>query len=193
MIKFWFVGPLILFASFAFLVFGVKNRVDLETERSGNFLEIRGPVEALYRPEHDFVNIIVLHLKNPNYLNTQVFVLSILEGGEVVRKLEFNGRNVGDPSDVRFQFEPLGEAAGKNLLLSVDQVTAGAEVEPFLSVAVTDEGRLAYRAYYRTPSKRDSFKQVFEGFFNRLSRDTFFVIVWFLGLCGIVILKNRKE
>lgn len=184
MIKFWFVSPLILFASFAFLVFGVRNRIDLETQRSGNFLEMRGPVEVSYTPEHDFVNIIVLHLKNPNFFNKQVFVLSILDAGEVVRKLEFNGRNVGDPSDVRFQFEPIADSSGKSLVLRLEALESRG---PFLSVAVSDNRELAYRAYYRSNWRDGSFKVVFGSFFGKLIQDPGFFIIWFLGLCGVVI------
>jgi len=189
MIKFWIIGPLFLLASFAFLIFGVKNRVDVETLRSGDFLEIRGSIEASYKPSHDFINIIVLHLKNPNFSNKQVFVFSVLEDGKVVRRLEFNGQNVGDPSDLRFQFEPIADSSSKSLLLRLEGVETRA---PFLSAAITQSGELTYRAYYRSSSPAGSFMGILSSFSDRVLEEPGFFIIWFLGLCAIVLVSRRN-
>lgn len=192
MFKPWFLAILttvaLLSVSLFISLFGVRNRLDTQVF-GGRFLEIRDWAETTFMPKHDFLNIIILTLKNPSLENEGTFKFQVTDGnGEILREIEFSGRNVGDPSDARMQFEPLPRSAGKKLILRIERVSAD---EPLVSIAAGEKGEIAFSAYYRTINKRQAAQDTLSYWRKGVSNNLSFFGLWAILLFGIVLWGRR--
>lgn len=169
-------------------LFGVRNRLDAQVF-GGKFLEIRDSVETTFIPKHDFLNIIILAFKNPSLDNKGNFKFRIFdENGTVLREVDFSGRNIGDPSNVRVQFEPLPRSAGKNLTLHVERTTAD---QPLVSIATGDKDEVAFASYYRTINKRQTGEDILSYWRGILVNNLFFFGPWAILLSVILVWSRR--
>ena len=179
-----------LFISTAISWLGVRNRLDTLSSHE-QFTVINDSVETSVVVKHDFLNIVILHLKNPSLKNKGNFRFSIIspEGSEI-RQLEFTGYNVGDPSDLRFQFDPIPESFGKEFILRVEAVS---EEGNLISASTGKDGNLAFSAYYRAISKTQALKAIFGTWEKIIANDLTFFVSWVFVLGLTVYLANRKE
>lgn len=173
-------------------VFFVRNRVD--TQFSGSdFLVLEESIERTFTPRHDFINIIFITLKNPNLRSETEMRFSLLsEEGEVLRRIDFSGKNVEDPGKTRFQFEPIDGSAGTPLTVRLEVISQ--DDEPIL-VSVDDRlrGNLAFSAYYRSPGKKAAVEEFFSSLRSRVFSDPAFFIMWLAGLIGTIAIARREK
>ena len=182
------VGFLLISMAISWL--GVRNRLDTLSSHE-QFTVISDSVETSVVVNHNFLNIVILHLKNPSLNNTGDFRFSIVnpEGSEI-RQLEFTGYNVGDPSDLRFQFDPIPESFGKEFILRVEAVSKEGNL---ISASTGKDGNLAFSAYYRTVSKKQALEELFGTWKKNTANDLTFFVSWAFVLGLTVYLANRKE
>ena len=185
------VGLLILLLGsvFGVMVFGVRNRVNTKVD-GYRFEILNEPIEAELKSKNNYLNIIMLRMKNPGIENDGVFKFELFdEKGNRAREIKFGGMNIGDPGDMRFQFDPIPDSKDKlyKIVITPD------EALPIVSIEVSSESELSYTSYFRTINKSLAVRS-----FVSLLKDKFivnfgFFSLWFLILLGIVVYDLRKD
>src|SRR4030042_6086393 len=110
---------IMIFSFFLFLVavFITKHRVDLAQTSGQTLYQIYGQrkVGQTFVANKNNLEMIVLNLRNGRLRNQQpiYFYLQEVDQTQKIGELEINGYNIGDPSLVKFQFEPIPDSAGK--------------------------------------------------------------------------------
>lgn len=71
-------------------------------------------------PQNNGLSTILIHLKNAQLKNVDPFIFSLADAhGNVLREISINGRNIGDGEDIRFQFAPISDSAGKTYAITL--------------------------------------------------------------------------
>jgi len=170
-------------------VFLVRNRLDNQVF-GDRFLPLNEVNRVEITPTLNNLNIIILTLKNPNIENDEDFVFELRhKEDEVIRSMSFKGANVGDPSDIRFQFEPIADSKSRRYILSI--ITE--ESEKSVSVKVDDQDRLVYRSYYRSINEIQSLKNFANRFGSNISNDLGFLMLWGLPLTLSIYGYNKAR
>lgn len=145
--KFWpgILGLVFLAMTFGATVVLVRNHLDQETGED-HFLQLSTDMKFVIKPNHNNVNIVVLRLKNPGLTDTNPYEVQVLDGNNILVSEKFSGANVGDPSDLRIQFSPLGMV--KNKLLTLVLRPLSTSTRP-LQIGVTQSEGISYQAFYR--------------------------------------------
>ncbi|MEK7090942.1 MAG: hypothetical protein AAB887_00360 [Patescibacteria group bacterium] len=161
----FFLGPVIVLAALVLASLASRNRLDTEVSGS-SYLPLVETRPITFTPIHSGLNIILLRMKNPNLADTSDFVFTLKDqANQTVRELNFSGRNIGDPSDVRLQFTPILDSANQPLTLTI--------ISPSTSVKIEN----GFRAYYRTSGLSLNLAP--------LTRDPVFMVVWALLVFGL--------
>lgn len=198
--KNWLLLFLVLFvAILAVLVisaFGVRKRVDILQTRGDNLYRLSGDktIGQTFLANKDNLNIIILDLKNAALRNQQpiYFHLEEAKTARSLKEIEISGLNVGDPSSVRFQFDPILDSAGKKYHFYLDSPTSTKEdaIEVYYfpqnlysegEMMVNNqklEGELRFTSYYYPGSKTTVIREMIKDFSMRLLADKSFVIVY---------------
>jgi len=175
---------------FIVMVFGVRNRVD--TKVDGFRYEILDKEKrTVLKSENDYLNIVMLRMKNPGIENNGNFSFQLLnEGGGKVREITFKGMNIGDPADMRFQFDPIPDSKGKEYQI----VVTADNVLPMVLIDVGSGGEMYYTSYYRTLNKQQAARSFIHMLKSRILASSGFFLLWALLLFGIVVyeLKSRQ-
>lgn len=176
--------------------FGVRKRVDIAQTRGDTLYRLHGnkKVGQTFIANNDNLNIIFLDLKNSALKNQKpiYFRLEETKTAQNLREIEINGRNVGDPSSVRFQFEPVLDSAGKSYYFYLESPDSTEEdaIEIYYSsqdiysrgeMIVDNQkmiGELCFTSYYYPGSKTTMIREVIKDFTFRLLNDRSFVIVY---------------
>lgn len=166
-------GPIIVLAALSLASLASRNR--LETEVPGSsYLPISEIRPATFTPRHQGLNIILLRMKNPDLADTSDFIFTLSNSaGQVLRQLNFSGRNIGDPSDVRLQFDPIPDSAGQTLTLAVSSPSKSVKLEN------------GFRAYYRITG--------FSLNLAPLARDPVFIILWAMFVFGLTRIPSGPK
>ena len=166
-------------------IFGVRNRGDVGS-RGTKFEALGGGVSGVLTPAHDGLNIVVIQLKNPNLESTKDYLFEINIDNETIRNISFNGTNVGDPSDLRLQFEPIADSSKKSFEIKVKPL---ADKDTILQVRVDESSNLSYRSYYRVVEKKDAVDSVLFSLKQKISSNLVFFGLW-LTILYIVYTKG---
>ena len=187
-----FLGVFLLLGSFLVPWLAVKNRFDGSQPQRDLFLSLNSSqiLNQTFTAEHDFINIIILYFKNPGLANKEEYLFT-LKGinGEVLVSQPFSGYNIGDPSDIRFQFEPLVGSKGKKYTI---ELTTDSKTEPSIGVGAEEKKGLSYSVYYRTNNKKLALVDLVFGFWRRFFTDWLFALFWLSVLTGLLILGWGK-
>lgn len=148
--KTWALGLGIGVLVLSLLVTSAIVRNHLDQESGGEvYVPITKEMIFNFTPKHDNVNIIILRLKNVAILNSDAYSMQIMSGSEVLVSQDFSGINVGDPSDLRFQFAPIPNTANKPLTLVVKPKS---ESSIPLKILVSEQGNVSFQVFYRQRS-----------------------------------------
>ena len=176
--------------------FGVRKRVDIAQTRGEHLFQIYGDgkVGQTFVASRNNLNIIFLDLKNAALRNQQpiYFHLEEAETAQSLREIEISGLNVGDPSSVRFQFNPILDSAGKSYRFYLDSPTSTEEdaIEVYYSpqnlysdgeMIIDDQkfgGELRFTSYYYPGSKTTVIRETIKDLMARLLTDKSFMIVY---------------
>ncbi|KKQ98081.1 MAG: hypothetical protein UT23_C0005G0004 [Candidatus Woesebacteria bacterium GW2011_GWA1_39_12] len=165
---------LFIFSSLFVTVFLVRNRLD--TQYFGErFVKIEKPFRFSFTPNHDNINILIIPLKNPGLINKSEFNLRIFSEDNIIREINFSGYNVGDPSDVKFQFEPITNTKNEDLDI---EISSDDYQNPIL--INTDNNRPSFRAYYRSINKKEIIDEWANAWGKRFINNFAFFVTWFL-------------
>mgnify|MGYP001590014999 CR=1 FL=1 len=179
--KLLFLIPLsILLSSLLVVSFLIKNKLEYSVSGNKSF-PLERPMETTFHPTHSGLNIIVLRLQNPQLMDYNTYTVSLLgEAGNTIKKLEFNAQNVGDPSNIRLQFDPVSNSTDIRTL-RIDPVSGGK-----LHVYIDDSDQISFTAYYRASTFQISWPQF---------SDLAFFAVWLTLLVGLFVtyLKWQKS
>lgn len=180
---------LLIAVVFAIQIVGVRNRID--TAVPGDKFEILdNPVSGILKSDNNFLNILMLRMKNPGIENNGVFNFELLDNqGNQVRQISFGGMNIGDPGDLRFQFEPIPDSAGKEyqILVTPD------EAQPMVFIEVSKDEEISYTSYFRTVNKSLAAKSFANLLKGKISSNIGFFSFWILMLFGILVYDLRKK
>ena len=171
-------------------VFLVRNRLEGQTNGE-EFTKIQKPFEFLITPKEDNINIVIIHLKNPGLTNDNNFSLKIFEQGALIRELNFKGENIGDPSDLKFQFEPIRNSGNVDYVI---QISADDYRNP-IYIYTDSEKKPFYRLYYRSSGGLTELKNWVFNWQKRILNNLTFFTAWSILLTGILYwgLKNEKN
>jgi hypothetical protein len=182
--KFLSAGLIILIIVWAGVMFVVRNRLD-QARGVSSFLPLTQDVSTEFTTNENGLNIIILHLKNPGLVNTDNYKITLSDGVSVLFEQEFSGFNVGDPSDLRFQFPPI-ISKGKRLSLAVSPITKNS-VMP-LQIGHDGDNKISLQAFYRN----QDWPNLLKTSLNRIFQDKVFLVQW-LGLLTILVLLYEKN
>ena len=195
----WYISFTVCFFSILFSLLicwlGVRNRLDGGQPLHETFIDLHpgSPVAQTFTAKHDYINIVILQFKNPGLANRGDFRFFLTsEDGEVLVERPFSGLNIGDPSNLRFQFEPISPSRDKNYTVSVEATSSD---EPSVSIGVSRKGELNFSAYYRVLDKKTALVDLLDNLGQAILSDRIFLFLWgfviFL-LMGAGIIQIRK-
>ena len=167
-------------------VFLVRNRLDNQFNGSKYELLLRS-YEADVAVKNSNFNILIITLKNPNLENQENISFQLFEGNKIIRELQFSGSNVGDPSDVRLQFAPIPDSGEKSYLIKLETT----ESKKPISIYTADNGRLAYKSYFRSTNKPLALKNFTTSFIARLFLDMTFLALWIVIATSAVVISKK--
>ncbi len=174
MSKYWVLSFITSFCligiSLIVVAFTVKNHLERETPQV-RFESLYESKDYSFTTFHNNLNIIVLHLKNPGLENKDTYKFSIVGPAGILVSQTFTGFNVGDPSDLRFQFEPIRNADKNKLTIRLE---APLGVSKPLSLGVDENGEIAFASYYRTESKMNTLIDIIKNLIINIGRDPLF-------------------
>lgn len=183
------IGFFLIVFSFLFPWLAVRNRFDSNQPDRDIFMPLRPGknLSQTFTANHNLINIVILCFKNPGLANKSEFkfLLKSSEGKNLVEKT-FSGFNTGDPSDIRFQFEPIADSKGKVFTI---EVSTFSPEEPLLSMGTDGQKGLSYAVYYRTMNKKLAFLDLLESFSLRFFSDVTFSIFWLFSLIFLLIIR----
>jgi hypothetical protein len=175
---------------FGVSVFGVRNRID--SQIAGEKFEIlKEKKETQFTANNNYLNIVIFRMKNPGIENNGEFSFELKnENDEVIREIKFRGMNVGDPSDMRFQFDPVENSKDKTykIVLKPD------DSKPTVSVEVSSDNKISYKSYFRTLNKGQAASSFIALLESKVKANSKFFIFWGLSLVLVIYyeMKNRK-
>ncbi len=189
--NFWKIIILIVVSFFLINLFIstllVKNRVD-QKKLAQNFLELRDQISFSYTPKHDNLNIFVIPFRNKGLMNKDFFKFRIYLDNKVIREVDFSGFNIGEVSDIRFQFTPIKDS--KNKEFKIEIVHLSSSENPVL-VGVSGDATLAYTSYYKTSDKIKIVLETFSRWLERIRDDLGFFVIWTIFLLGSIFLFKK--
>lgn len=183
----------------------IRKQVDLVQDQGEVLYQISGEkrIGQSFTPLHDNLNIIMLDLRNIQIRNEEkiTFTLEEKETKEEVRRIEISGANIGDPSRIRFQFDPLSDSGGRSYIFFLESPTSTPQngVEIFYSPQDVYpqgtmwlnnqelEGDLRFTVHYFPGQKAQVLREVISAFWERFGVDKFFISFYFLLLASLLI------
>jgi len=176
-------------------VVGIKNRLDVSQPFQDTFVNLPGEgiLEQTFVANHDFVNIVILSLKNPGLANKGEFLFSLqTEEGQPLVERTFSGYNIEDPCSIRFQFDPLTSSKNKKLKILIRSLTS---TEPSIGVGASRKDGLSYSVYYKTVDKKSAVLELVSSLTKRFWADKVFFIFWLflLSFFGVVVIRMLKK
>lgn len=200
--KTWLLLFIVLFvvilAVLAISVFGVRKRVDIVQNRGDDLYQIYGNREVgqTFIASKNNLNIIVLNLKNPALRNQQLIYFRLEESktANKLREIQISGLNIGDPSSVRFQFDPILDSAGESYRFYLNSPLSTVEdaIEVYYSpkdiyaggeMIISDQeitGELCFTSYYYPGSKIAVIRETVRDFLLRFWSDKSFVFIYLI-------------
>ncbi|OGV89185.1 hypothetical protein A2Z41_02170 [Microgenomates group bacterium RBG_19FT_COMBO_39_10] len=199
---------IMIFSFFLFLVsvFVTKHRVDLAQTRGKELYQIYGQrqVGQTFVANKNNLEMIIVNLRNGRLRNQQPIYFYLQEANrpQNLRKLEINGFNIGDPSLVKFQFEPIPDSAGKtyyfylespdsNVNDAVEIVYNEQDIYSSGKMVLSEEEKKAdlyFVVNYYPGNKQVLAKEMMTDWLVRLQGDGFFVFNYLTLLTLILIL-----
>ena len=203
-----FLILLVFAGSLLISVLLVRNRLDISQSKQNNYLPLLAGqvISQKFTAKHDFLNIITVNLNNPGLINRDEYIFALKsEKGETLFEQTFNGFNIGDPGQVRFQFSPIRDSQDKRYILQivskgfsslgvVNVPIAEGSVEGFDSFLINNssfDGVLTFSAYYRADNKINALKTIMVQFTDKASSDLVFISFWFLSIIILFILNVK--
>ena len=184
-----FVVILLLIATHFFVsIFLVNNRLDSQKVGVG-FLEVRENINFELIPNNNNFNIIVFAMKNPGLANKSDYTFRLLNGNNLLRQIDFSGDNLGDPGDVKLQFEPIPNSAGNNYTVEI----IPKDFERPILINSDSAGAPSYRTYYRTLNKNAVLSEVVREWKTNLTNNKLFFALWMGLLTSILYFGSRKN
>lgn len=172
-------------------LFAVKNRQDVSQPLQDSFVALPevGSLEQIFTAKNDFINIIMLNFKNPNFADKGDFLFSLKSfDSQPLAEIPFSGYNIGDPSTIRFQFEPILSSKNKKFIFSIKSVSPGGST---ISLISSKKNGFNYAVYYRTVNKKLEAINLIGRFFKGLLSDPLFLVFWLLLLFLTVWVKIK--
>ncbi|MBM3208994.1 hypothetical protein FJZ40_01740 [Candidatus Shapirobacteria bacterium] len=190
------LGVLFIFLSLLAAWLGVRNRLDTDQSFRDAFVSFSPgkPLTQTFTARHDFINIVILQFKNPGLANRGEFRFSLKsEEGVLLVERSFSGYNIGDPSLVRFQFDPIPASRGERFAIAVEAVSLN---EPPIGVGIGRTGGLSFSAYYRTADKKAGLADLLNNLTQKLLGDKIFFALWALALFllagqGVKVIRRK--
>lgn len=179
----------LLFLGLLFVsAFAARNRVDIAQTEGDFWMPLEEPVSQTFVPGRDFLNIVIVSFKNPAIANETEYFFRLKKDGSVLREVAFSGKNVGDPAQVRFQFAPLENVAGKEVVMEIFPTEPPGE-QPLLVRVARDnpypggklngtERDLNFFTYTRSANKTQALRSSLTVFLGRLTSDKIFFGFW---------------
>lgn len=187
--------------------FGVRKRVDIAQTRGDSLYRLYGDkrVGQTFIVNEDNLNIIVLDLKNSALRNKEpiYFRLEETKTATNLREIQINGRNVGDPSSIRFQFDPVSDSVGRSYYFYLESPTSTEEdaIEVYHSTqnlysegemildGQSAVGELRFVSYYYPESKKAMIGETINDLTSRFLNDKSFVFFYLILLFSVFCLS----
>lgn len=183
----WFTSLLVLFTVFilpALLSLGLKYLpANIQPSLDGT-----RDVYGRYTVSQEFLSLkpglmgIGMTIKNPNLKNKQDVSLTLYSvNGELLRKVTYNGANIGDGDFVKFIFDPITGSQNQKYVFEISSPTAGVlEVLPvfytkdkllWLGNLIYDKeitiGGVSIVAFYKPESKLKVIEEIYSNIFSK--------------------------
>lgn len=120
-------------------------------------VDLQHPITQIILPSQNGLNSVSLFLKNPALLNRQNFTLSLKDVDDhIVRQLNFNGYNVGDPNWLPFKFTPIPNSQNQQYLLTL--FTTDPSINTISAYFNNQSNSVTYKTTYKSMGLISSFK-----------------------------------
>jgi len=178
----------------------VRRIPEITQYQQDRLLPVRkDPKIQWFTSKNSGLSTIMIYLRNKALQNTQPFTFSLNDSsGKTIRKIEINGKNIGDGSTVRFQFDPIIDSQNKKYQISV--VAQNTTInDPYIEVGVSntdtildayienEPGDFTMETFYKPISKREQIVMLKDELLQKLNTNLLFVVVglglfWFTGI-----------
>jgi hypothetical protein len=201
------IFPLLLIAS----VLLVRNRLDVSQNEQNNYLTLSYGriITQDFSTKHNYLNMLIVNAKNPNLANRDEYQFLLKsKTGEILFQQMVSGFNIGDPGQVRFQFNPIVDSQGKTYTLQIIPLTS--ESSGGISLAINDgpvnnfsyltvngvssNSVINFSSYFRANDKISTINTVVKELFSKMGKDIIFVLIWVFTIVFLIVLyfKNVK-
>lgn len=187
----------------AVLSLGIKHVPNAPQPSLGNTRQIYGDSTAFqsFTAEKDLFSGLGVSIKNPNFANKKDIILEIFEGDKnLLRTVTLNGKSIADGNFVKFYFPPIDGSLGKTytFVFSAPTATIDDALEVFLvdkKLSDKDPVNVSFVSFYKTPSFYSLPLEIYMGWFNKLTADMPFFIIYIGIILALlyVIIKPSKS
>lgn len=149
------------------------------------------PVTQTITPGHDGLNVLTVYLRNVALRNQEPFLFELSDSAGVIRSIQLTGYNIGDGDNVRFQFAPIPDSAGKTYTIkfSSDSPLSSAIGAGFSDLAHS----IAYTSYYFPTNRLTVLKLTSKLFIGSLINPRFLVELGIIGTISYYLCRRLFE
>lgn len=146
------------------------------------------PIKQEFIPQNNGLNVITVYLKNVSLRNKEPFLFELSDSSGLLRTIGINGSNIGDGDNVRFQFAPVVDSAGRQFTIIL---SSESEKEMAIGAGYSDQVRsIAFQTYYFPQSRLSGLQVNVMHFIGLLFRPKFVFTAFMSGL--VAFLFTRK-
>lgn len=180
-------------------LFGVRRVYDSGISQTDRLVPLftDKPISQQINPLQNGLNTIYVYMRNRSILNTSPvrFLLSD-DTGNALRQIDINGSNIGDGENVRFQFLPISDSAGRSYIVTLS-TSKNSSNEPHVEIGFTKD-KMSYLANYRPTNKKILFKNIMLGLIPKLNQPRLYIIALLVGgfncyLLSLLIQKSNEN
>ncbi len=138
------------------------------------------PVSQMIAPQSNGLNVVTVYLKNVSLRNQDSFLFELSDLSGVIRSIQITGYNIGDGDNVRFQFDPVLDSAGKIYTLTL---TSNSPRDIAIGAGYSDPAKsIAYQTYYYPTDRKLVLIKTSQNFIRSLLNVRFWVTLSVIGL-----------
>ena len=181
----------ILLAASAVASLATKNRIQLTTQSPTNYISMLEVQDITFISLKNNLNIIKVPLKNTALWNSSGHTVQLIQGNSILRQAQFNGSNILDPGDYRFQFEPIPDSSGETYTISIRQTEVNSETP--IKIGIFGDKQPSYKVYYQTTNLLQKATSSLSHLIFLLTKDSIFTLSWLIAIIAVTLLSLNKK
>jgi hypothetical protein len=191
-IEYWILTCLLVLSVILFgivLSVGVRRLPDVGQPTSSEEVWIYKdhPIFQQITLGSDNFNVITVYMRNVGLRNKEAITFALLDiNQKTVRQINLNGYNIGDGDNVRFQFDPIPDSAGKTYTLKFSSPTS--VYSNAVGIGYSQKS-ISYQTYYLPMNKIAAVYKSSNTFIQSFINPKFLIVFVSMGLASVIFSK----